>query len=337
MAQAIDYNINDAEAAPATANDFDGETAEVLATDISPVKIRRRKAYEDSDTDFQPEEDNKEQSADEMEDVAPDNPNDLSPQKALAPRGLASNEVVSPQSRPKSSQQAQPEPKAKIHQNNHPKSSQKAFKRARVQPPRLPQPYPPSTDRVAVDGHADDDNDTTTPSYSPPPPVVMCPACGRTHHQGSCPLKIAGAETCNLCGLAHFGTGRTCPHINSETQVLLMIEAIKQSREPPHLKEAATRYLRGVKGTLVQAKKKHKEKTEMEKAIAAHNAKTGVGRTNGVEALRQTSGNANARSAAGSRGRTPQGFATPNGHNTTNDVEHRLFAALGPGAPQDSR
>ena len=89
------------------------------------------------------------------------------------------------------------------------------------------------------------------------------------------------------------------------------------------------KYLRGVKGTLVQGKKKHKEKTEMEKAIAAHNAKTGVGRTNGVEALRQSSGNAN-----GSRGRTPQGYATPNDQNNSNDVEHRLFAALGPGAQQ---
>lgn len=39
-----------------------------------------------------------------------------------------------------------------------------------------------------------------------------------------------------------------------------MIEALKQSAEPKHLVEAAMKYLRGVKGTLVQHKKQVKEK-----------------------------------------------------------------------------
>ncbi|OJD34070.1 chromatin remodeling complex subunit [Diplodia corticola] len=85
--------------------------------------------------------------------------------------------------------------------------------------------------------------------------VRTCPACTRTHLVGACPLKLAGVEHCNLCGLAHFGSGRTCPHIGSETQVREMLQALKHSSEPRHLVDAAVKYLRGVKGNLVQKKK----------------------------------------------------------------------------------
>ncbi|KAF2020910.1 hypothetical protein BU24DRAFT_10762 [Aaosphaeria arxii CBS 175.79] len=88
----------------------------------------------------------------------------------------------------------------------------------------------------------------------------LCFACQHQHPQGACPLKIAGAEHCGLCGLAHFGQGRTCPHIRSETQVRDMLEALKNSPENKNLVDAAVRYLRGVKGTLVQGKKKEREK-----------------------------------------------------------------------------
>ncbi|KAF2258008.1 hypothetical protein CC78DRAFT_538119 [Lojkania enalia] len=88
----------------------------------------------------------------------------------------------------------------------------------------------------------------------------MCYACRQQHPLGACPLKVAGVEHCGLCGLAHFGHGRTCPHIKSETQVREMLEALKNSPEKRELVEAAVKYLRGVKGTLVQSKKKNKEK-----------------------------------------------------------------------------
>lgn len=93
--------------------------------------------------------------------------------------------------------------------------------------------------------------------YNNPP----CPACRQQHPRGACALKLAGAEYCGLCGLAHYGTARTCPHINSETQVRNMLEALKNSTEPRHLVEAATKYLRGVKGHLVQRKKRDREKS----------------------------------------------------------------------------
>lgn len=88
----------------------------------------------------------------------------------------------------------------------------------------------------------------------------FCPACRQEHPRGACPLKIAGVEHCGLCGLAHYGIARTCPHIRSETQVRDMIEALKNSPEKRELVEAAMKYLRGVKGTLVQQKKRDREK-----------------------------------------------------------------------------
>ena len=90
----------------------------------------------------------------------------------------------------------------------------------------------------------------------------LCPACHKNHPQGACELKVAGVEHCGLCGLAHFGYSRTCPHIKSETQVREMLLALKSSPEKKELVEAAVKYLRGVKGTLVQQKKKDREKAE---------------------------------------------------------------------------
>jgi chromodomain-helicase-DNA-binding protein 4 len=91
----------------------------------------------------------------------------------------------------------------------------------------------------------------------------VCPACRKNHPQGACDLKVAGVEHCGLCGLAHYGYSRTCPHIKSETQVREMLKALKSSPEDKELVDAAIKYLRGVKGTLVQQKKRDKEKAAL--------------------------------------------------------------------------
>lgn len=91
----------------------------------------------------------------------------------------------------------------------------------------------------------------------------ICPACHQHHPRGACTLKVAGVEHCGLCGLAHYGHSRTCPHIRSETQVREMIEALKRSPEDRELVDTAVKYLRGVKGTLVQQKKKDREKAAL--------------------------------------------------------------------------
>ncbi|EMC92106.1 hypothetical protein BAUCODRAFT_569387 [Baudoinia panamericana UAMH 10762] len=95
----------------------------------------------------------------------------------------------------------------------------------------------------------------TIPTPQPIPNGLNCLACKTYHSAGSCPLKLAGVEHCNLCGIAHFGHARVCPHIQSETQVRAMLEALRHSNEPEHLVNEAKRYLRGLKGNLVQLKK----------------------------------------------------------------------------------
>ncbi|KAL1801572.1 hypothetical protein ACET3X_001914 [Alternaria dauci] len=93
--------------------------------------------------------------------------------------------------------------------------------------------------------------------------IRICPACHKNHPSGACELKAAGVEHCGLCGLAHYGHSRTCPHIKSETQVREMLEALKNSPEKKELVDAAIKYLRGVKGTLVQQKKRDREKAAL--------------------------------------------------------------------------
>ena len=73
---------------------------------------------------------------------------------------------------------------------------------------------------------------------------------------GWCRLKVAGVEHCGLCGLAHVGHGRTCPHLNSEVQVATLLGTLKESTESRELIEQATKYLRMIRGDLVQRKRK---------------------------------------------------------------------------------
>jgi hypothetical protein len=80
-------------------------------------------------------------------------------------------------------------------------------------------------------------------------------ACDEVHKEGHCRLKLAGVEHCGLCGIAHYGHGRTCPHLNSEALVAKMIGSLKQSTEPRALVDEATKYLRGIRGDLVRRKK----------------------------------------------------------------------------------
>ena len=107
------------------------------------------------------------------------------------------------------------------------------------------------------------------------PLTRLCLAC--MHVRGSCPLKVAGKEFCPLCGLAHYGHGRSCPHIKSETQVNAMISVLKQSFESKQLVDAAIKYLRGVKSTLVQQKERKKEIESKEATKANANGVNDVG------------------------------------------------------------
>jgi hypothetical protein len=85
----------------------------------------------------------------------------------------------------------------------------------------------------------------------------LCSACDEFHPVGWCRLKVAGVEHCGLCGLAHIGHGRTCPHLNSEVQVATLLGTLKESTESRELIEQGTKYLRMIHGDLVQRKPVH--------------------------------------------------------------------------------
>jgi len=106
-------------------------------------------------------------------------------------------------------------------------------------------------------------------------PVIRCLICETYHHRGHCPLKLAGPEYCNICGMAHYGRARTCPHFKSETQVGAMLNALKQSTESRQLVDLAKKYLSGVKGTLVQGKKIKAEQAAARAAAASRQQQTG--------------------------------------------------------------
>lgn len=95
------------------------------------------------------------------------------------------------------------------------------------------------------------------------PENESCIACNEIHPRGSCGLKRAGVEHCGLCGIAHFGYSRTCPHLNSEVQVASMLSSLKESTEQRALIEEATRYLRGIRGDLVRRRKAKVAKEQM--------------------------------------------------------------------------
>ncbi|KAJ5138485.1 Chromatin remodeling complex subunit (Chd3) [Penicillium bovifimosum] len=77
-------------------------------------------------------------------------------------------------------------------------------------------------------------------------PFLLCAACQNRHTPGNCPLRHAGVEFCGLCGLAHLGFRRVCPHLQSVPQVTRMMEALDKSTEAPGLVSAARRYLSGI-------------------------------------------------------------------------------------------
>lgn len=60
--------------------------------------------------------------------------------------------------------------------------------------------------------------------------------------------------------MAHYGHGRVCPHFKSETQVRQLLDTLSQSLEPKYIVDLAKKYLKGLKGHLVQDKRKAAEK-----------------------------------------------------------------------------
>lgn len=106
------------------------------------------------------------------------------------------------------------------------------------------------------------------------PAIHDCSACNEAHPMGWCRLKLAGVEHCGLCGIAHLGYSRTCPHLNDETQVATLLRTLKESTESRELTEQATKYLRMVRSDLVQRKRarerKEQEATTLQPHVSRH-------------------------------------------------------------------
>ncbi|KAL3464083.1 hypothetical protein BJX64DRAFT_255550 [Aspergillus heterothallicus] len=152
------------------------------------------------------------------------------------------------------------------------KSKVKSF--ARVIPDLHSPPLMLVANGVGLDGQVDRNDDP-------------CLACGRVHPIGSCQLKKAGVEHCGLCGLAHYGHARTCPHLRSDVQVSRMIEALKQSTEDRHLVALAKKYCSGIKGDLAQRERRKSTKATGNNASPATAPGRAIPPGAGVPVVRQ--------------------------------------------------
>ncbi|KAJ9640988.1 hypothetical protein H2199_005656 [Coniosporium tulheliwenetii] len=227
---AVDYATNEHPEAPGEAVPDAADSIEDVPISLPKLSKKGRRSADDSDTDFQAgdTEPEAEASGDEGEPV---DPKELALEPTQKPGGIVGGIAGSQQPKPTTPVKTKPAP----------------FKRVIV--PTLPPQHQPLDPR---------NPNAQQPPFRGPP----CRACSLPHPRGACPLKVAGTEHCNLCGLAHFGKARSCPHIKSETQVREMLEALKWSQEPRDLVEAAIKYLKGVKGHLVQEKKREREMKE---------------------------------------------------------------------------
>ena len=107
-----------------------------------------------------------------------------------------------------------------------------------------------------------------------------CLACAKRHQPGYCPLRMAGVEHCELCGIAHYGHQRTCPHLTSVTQLRLMVDAIKNSPEPQDIKDLAKKRVVGLIGSINQLKRREQE-TKKQKEYLQPDALIGHRSVNG--------------------------------------------------------
>ncbi|KAF4767916.1 hypothetical protein HAV15_002425 [Penicillium sp. str.  len=132
---------------------------------------------------------------------------------------------------------------------------------------------PPLVAQIGTDGMQ---------NASPP-----CAACQQRHIPGCCPLRQAGVEFCGLCGLAHLGGRRACPHMQSSVQVTRMLEALEKSTEAPSLIHSAKKYLQGILKSVARTARDERKKALLSAQPEPQNQLTsssvGGGRTNVID------------------------------------------------------
>lgn len=110
---------------------------------------------------------------------------------------------------------------------------------------------------------------------------------------GWCRLKVAGVEHCGLCGLAHLGHGRTCPHLTDERHATTILQTLKESTESRELVEQATKYMRVVRADLVQRRRaleRREQEAIIQRQAQAIAAQDGIKLTPGLPPLASTNG-----------------------------------------------
>lgn len=106
----------------------------------------------------------------------------------------------------------------------------------------------------------------TVPRYEPQDQSA-CPACLNQHgpHEvGYCPLKLAGVEYCNLCGLAHFAIPGSCITLKAKERFSEINEALKKSPEADATAKAARKILRKLKADIVERERRTGEQGQSE-------------------------------------------------------------------------
>ncbi|UPX15156.1 uncharacterized protein EKO05_0005613 [Ascochyta rabiei] len=280
----VDY-MTEQEKVQAAADDSDEEAAPPSPVKIDKRKKQKKRSDSESDTDFQAESDEDTDVEAEVPEVdvrqelaEPDQQQKVGDlahhtQSPYPPKGgetlYLPGQITpapvqrSPVNPPKQKSSGKPQVSSTVTvvKATHP-TSQKDAKEptiiSLISPPASPTLTPVSSVKPFVRAQIPIRSpfEPTSSSHTNRP----CLACLKPHPSGACELKAASVEHCGLCGLAHYGYGRTCPHIRSETQVREMLRALKSSPEKKELVDLATKYLRGVKGTLVQQKKRDREK-----------------------------------------------------------------------------
>ncbi|TKA69138.1 hypothetical protein B0A49_06317 [Cryomyces minteri] len=243
---AVDYTTNERE----TAVD-DGEGIDNTSP-LKPVAGTKRNHDDDSDTDFQAEHTEGEESGPEGEGEAIDSMelNDDHQRKEV--RGIAGSHA-----------RGIPEGEHKFLSASSPANSTTSVKTNTEIKSAIRKPVKAANKAAVTPVKARAKLSTkTTGKIAPqvvarPPPRVSRVVAAKALPKAA---TLAGVEFCNLCGIAHYGESRTCPHINSETQVRAMLEALKHSTEEGRLVKEAKRYLTGVKGSIVQRKKQLRER-----------------------------------------------------------------------------
>lgn len=138
---------------------------------------------------------------------------------------------------------------------------------------------PPPVAQIGTDG---------IQNASPP-----CVACQQRHIPGYCPLRHAGVEFCGLCGLAHLGGRRACPHLQSSVQVTRMLEALEKSTEAPSLVYGAKKYLQGILRSVGRTTRDERKKAllsaQQKPQIPLTSSSVGEDRTNAID-LTEASG-----------------------------------------------